>query len=223
MFKKKKNKQEILEEEVKVATSKDEIEVIEEEVKVATSKDAIEVIEEEVEVVLDINMDDELVEEIPEETEELVVGNFTYHDSDPNNECSVDDDETLDVVESERDDKEDNKDKKKLSSYFEDSKKDNSKIKETPIKETRKSKRLKNKEADFYRVKNQKVFVFRNKKYFKVEDFIKYLNSHYLEIDKISQEVLDDENFYGWLSKKSGVFEDSIKQFKEIKEKIEKK
>ena len=81
----------------------------------------------------------------------------------------------------------------------------------------KKSKKEKAKEVKFSSVRNQKVFVFRNKKYVKVEDFIKYLNNHYLEIDKISQEVLDDEKFYGWLSKKSGVFDESIKQFKEIK------
>ena len=207
MFKKKKKKDIILEEEV-IAVTSDHKEAI-------AAKEKLE----DIEVIMDIHMDEEIIED----SEELVVGNFTYHDSDPNNECTVDEDESDDVKDKEETVNDEKADKKELSSFFEKSKKDNSKIKEEPFKEKRKSKRQQKKDNEFFNVKNQKVFIFRNKKYTKVEDFIKYLNSHFLEIDKISQEVLDNEEFYGWLSKKSGVFDDSIKQFKEIKEKIEKK
>lgn len=196
MFRKKKKRNIYLEDEVIAVTSKDEI-IIEEKVDV-----------EEIEVIQVIN----LFKEKDLESEELVLGDFTFYDSDPNNECKVDEDET-----------DFEKDKKELSSYFKDSKKQNKKLRTTPIKEKRKSKRIKKRETDKYNVKSQKVYVFRKKKYSKIEDFITFLNGHYLEIDKISQEVLDDEKFYGWLSKKSGVFDDSIKQFKEIKDKIEKK
>lgn len=144
---------------------------------------------------------------------ELIEGDFTFYNRDPEDGCTVDEDEA----------EVDNKSKKELSTFFEKSKKDNSDIKESKAKEKRKSKRQKSKEDEFSKLKDHKVFVFRNKKYTNVEDFITFLDGHYLEIDKISQEVLDDENFHAWLSKKSGVFDDSIKLFKEIKEKIEKK
>ena len=223
MFKKKKKKEVIFEEEIVVATSKEEPK--------SEEKEVIEEVEKETETIQEVNIiDDEFEIEVPE-SEQLVVGKFTYYDNDPTTECAVDEDEIeitslkeAKVNKEEKEDlEEDAKDKKELSSYFEKSKKDNKKIKEKPIKEKKKSRRQKNKETQFSNIKDQKVYIFRNKKYTKVEDFINYLNNHYLEIDVISQEVLDDERFYGWLSKKSGVFEDSINQFKEIKEKIEKK
>ncbi len=34
--------------------------------------------------------------------------------------------------------------------------------------------------------------------------------------------LLADEKFYEWISKRSGVFDESLEKFKEIKEKIEK-
>ncbi len=67
------------------------------------------------------------------------------------------------------------------------------------------------------------MFRYNNKKYTKVEDFITYLNEHYLDIEKISEEVLDDENFFGWINKNSGMFNQSLKEYKEIKVKIENK
>jgi len=72
-------------------------------------------------------------------------------------------------------------------------------------------------------IKDQKVFKFRKKKYSNVEDFIKYLNDHYLDIDDVANDVLSDENFFGWISKKSGRFDQSLKEFQEINAKIEKK
>ncbi len=216
MFKKKKKRNTIIEDEVIVVTSNDE--------PIVEEKDIIE----EIEVIQEVNIIDDEFEIVVEESEKLVVGKFTFYDNDPTTDCAVDDSEfeitSIKEASIEKEANDDEvKDKKELGSYFDKSKKGNKKIKEKPIKQRKKSKKEKAKEAKFSSIKNQKIFVFRNKKYAKVEDFIKYLNNHYLEIDKISQEVLDDENFYGWLSKKSGVFDESIKQFKEIKEKIEKK
>lgn len=203
MFDKKKIYNMYLEDEVEVATSNTEVVEVKEEIK-------------EVEVMQEIK----IVEISDEETKEFIAGNYTFHDSDPNNECSVDEDESKEVIEVKMEKVIDKGNRKDLSLYFEASKKDNSKI---IIKEEKKSKRQQIKEEELLGIKNQKIFVFRNKKYTEVEDFIEYLNNHYQEIDKISKEVLDDEKFYTWLSKNSDVFDDSIKQFKDIKEKIEKK
>ena len=222
MFDKKKIYKSYLEDEVEVATSNTIVVEVKEELKeveviqdINIVKNVVEEIEE-IEVIQDIN----IVKNVVEETEEFVVGNFAFHDSDPNNECSVDEDESEEVIEIKTEKEIDKKNRKDLSSYFEASKKNNSKIK---IKEKKKSKRQQIKEQELLDIKNKKIFVFRNIKYTEVEDFIKYLNSHSQEIDKIAKEVLDDEKFYAWLSKKSDVFDDSIKQFRDIKEKIEKK
>ena len=206
MFKKKKKKDVILKDEVISDTSIEEISTGE-------SKEL-----EQVEVVEDIKIIDNDLDIEKEETRELIEGDFTFYDSDSSTDCLVDEENLEGETASEDESK-----KKELSSFFEASKKDNRKIKEKPAKEKRKSKRKQKKETEFSNIKDQKVFIFRGKKYSKVDDFIKYLNNHYLDIDKVAEEVLADENFYGWLSKKSGVFNDSIKQFKEIKEKIEKK
>jgi hypothetical protein len=89
----------------------------------------------------------------------------------------------------------------------------------------KKSKKRKKTKKDLLeeQIKDQKIYRYNNKKYTKVEDFITYLNAHYLDIEDIAREVLDDENFFGWVNKNSGMFQQSLKQFKEIKEKIEKK
>jgi hypothetical protein len=89
----------------------------------------------------------------------------------------------------------------------------------------KKSKKRKKSKKDLLeeQIKDQKIYRYNNKKYTKVEDFITYLNAHYLDIEEIAREVLDDENFFGWVNKNSGMFQQSLKQFKEIKEKIEKK
>lgn len=148
--------------------------------------------------------------------ENHVEGNFTFYDIDNDTDCAVDE------VEIVQDDKINTR-KKDLISFFEDSKRDNSKIKEDHIKSKKKSKRQIIKEIELSNIKNQKMYVFRNKKFIVVDDFIKYLDSHYLEIDKIAGEVLNDELFHGWIRKNSGIFEESITLFKEIKDKIEKK
>ena len=117
--------------------------------------------------------------------------------------------------------------KVELSKFFENSKKNNSKLKfeEEPKEEkkTKKSKKQTKREKNFQDLKDQKAFRFRGKRYTKIEDFVAYLHDHYIDIEEISREVLDDENFFGWVSKKSGIFDVSLKEFKEIKAKIEDK
>ncbi len=111
-------------------------------------------------------------------------------------------------------------DTKDLNEYFEESK--SKKELKKDKKKQKKSKRQKKKDKDLQDIKDRKMFKFNGKKYTKVEDFIVYLNEHFLDIDEIAKEILEDENFYGWVSKNSGIFEDSLKEFKKIKEIIEK-
>lgn len=116
--------------------------------------------------------------------------------------------------------------KKELSTYFEESKESNKKLskkeQKANIKDKKSKKNKKSKRDELAEdIKNQKVFRYDGKKYSKVEEFITYLNEHYLDIDKISEEVLEDENFFGWVNKNSGVFAKSLKEFQEIKTKIE--
>ena len=112
--------------------------------------------------------------------------------------------------------------KKDLNTFFEKDKKQTKKLKTKDKKPKKQSKRAKKKEKMLQDVKDRKLFKYGKKKYTKVEDFVRYLNEHYLDMDVIAKEVLDDEYFYGWVSKNSGIFEQSLKEFKQIKEKIEK-
>ena len=116
--------------------------------------------------------------------------------------------------------------KQNLNKFFEQDKKKVEKLKKKPEKQAKvkkKSKRKLKQERDYEAIKDKKIFKYKGKKYSKVEDFVKYLNDHFLDLEKISAEVLEDENFLGWLSKKSGTFPESIKTFKQIKEEIENK
>jgi len=90
-------------------------------------------------------------------------------------------------------------------------------------KELKRRKKRANKTRTSEDIKNQKVYKFRKKKYTEVADFIAYLNDHYLDIDDVAHDVLSDENFFGWISKKSGMFDQSLKDYQEILAKIEKK
>ena len=65
-----------------------------------------------------------------------------------------------------------------------------------------------------------KKILQKRKKYTKVEDFIAFLNDNYLDLDEIADFVLADENFHGWLKKKSKRFDESIGDFRELIEKI---
>ena len=114
---------------------------------------------------------------------------------------------------------EDSEERKDLSSYFDANKKQTRKMKKKKL--TKKEKKKLKKQKKRKTLKDQKIFRFRKKKYSKVEDFIIYLNQHFLEGDEIAREVLDNEDFFGWISKKSGIFDISLKKFTEIKEEIE--
>jgi hypothetical protein len=118
--------------------------------------------------------------------------------------------------------------KKDLSAFFEENKNDS--LKKDPEKKSKKkkkektqkvSKKAKRKEDELKDIKDKKVFKYQNRKYTKVEDFIKFLDDNYLDIDKIAKDVLDRENFYGWLSKNSTNFDESIKTMKKLKDEIE--
>ena len=95
------------------------------------------------------------------------------------------------------------------------------KIKKTKTKTKKRLKEQPKQDREFLDLEDKQIFKYEKKKYIKVEDFIKYLNEHYKDIDKIAKIVLDDEDFYGWVSEKSGVFHESLQKFKEIKENIE--
>ncbi len=115
-----------------------------------------------------------------------------------------------------------------LNSFFEASKQKNKKLKrrdrkQYSKKELKRRAKRKKKGKGIEQLKDQNIYKFRRKKYKTIEDFISYLNDHYLDIDFVARDVLADELFLGWLSKKSGVFNKSLKEFKDIKEKIEKK
>lgn len=98
--------------------------------------------------------------------------------------------------------------------------KETKKKKKKPKKKKKEKKTKKDK--DLQAIKDRRMFKFKKRKYTKIEDFIKYLNAHYLDIDDISKEVLESEFFHGWLSKNSGKYQESILELKKIKEKIEK-
>lgn len=116
----------------------------------------------------------------------------------------------------------DEKAKKELGEYFEEDKKKNKNLKVKKSKTKKKSKRQLKREQEFVDINDRRIFRYKNKNYNKVEDFVKYLDNHYLDLDNIAQEIMNDENFFGWVSKKSDIFDESLKKFKEIKEKIEK-
>ncbi len=111
-------------------------------------------------------------------------------------------------------------DKKEIKDFFDKGKNEDLKVKG---EKNKKSKRNSKKQKRLQEVKDQRVYRYDNKRYTKVEDFITYLNEHYLDIEEISEEILNDENFFGWVNKNSGMFTQSLKEFKKIKEKIENK
>lgn len=111
--------------------------------------------------------------------------------------------------------------KKDMQRYFDKGMKKSKKLKKTKEKKSKKSKKQQRMEREFDEIRDQRFYLFEKKKYKKVDDFISYLNKHYKEIDQIAQKLLADEKFYEWISKRSGVFDESLEKFKEIKEKIE--
>jgi len=202
MFRKNKKNNSFLDEEVIVATSK-------------SKKNDNKIKREEKKVIQDIA----IVKSKVVDSRDYNIGNFTFYDNDPQNECSVDEIEIEEIDTHER-----SKSKRKdLSVFFEESKEYNRKMQEKKTKEKKNPKVLKNIETESSNSNENDVYIFRNIEYSEIEDFIEYLDSNYLDIENISKEALKDEKYYEWLSKKSKVFDKSLKQFKEIKEKIEKK
>ena len=202
MFRKNKKNNSFLDEEVIVATSK-------------SKKNDNKFKREEKKVIQDIA----IVKSKVVDSRDYNIGNFTFYDNDPQNECSVDEIEIEEIDIHERSISK----RKDLSVFFEESKEYNRKMQEKKTKEKKNPDILKNIEIERSSSNEDDVYVFRNIEYSKVEDFIEYLDSNYLDIENISKEALKDEKYYEWLSKKSKVFDKSLKQFKEIKEKIEKK
>jgi len=202
MFRKNKKNNSFLDEEVIVATSK-------------SKKNDNKIKREEKKVIQDIA----IVKSKVVDSRDYNIGNFTFYDNDPQNECSVDEIEIEEIDIHERSISK----RKDLSVFFEESKEYNRKMQEKKTKEKKNPDILKNIEIERSSSNEDDVYVFRNIEYSKVEDFIEYLDSNYLDIENISKEALKDEKYYEWLSKKSKVFDKSLKQFKEIKEKIEKK
>jgi len=202
MFRKNKKNNSFLDEEVIVATSK-------------SKKNDNKFKREEKKVIQDIA----IVKSKVVDSKDYNIGNFTFYDNDPQNECSVDEIEIEEIDIHERSISK----RKDLSVFFEESKEYNRKMQEKKTKEKKNPDILKNIEIERSSSNEDDVYVFRNIEYSKVEDFIEYLDSNYLDIENISKEALKDEKYYEWLSKKSKVFDKSLKQFKEIKEKIEKK
>lgn len=116
--------------------------------------------------------------------------------------------------------------KKKFEEYFETNRASQEELKvekKTKVKKKKPKKQSKRKQKrieDFDDAKKRRTFKFKRKKYTKVEDFIKFLDGHYLDLDEIADKVLSDENFHGWLKRRSKRFDESIEDFKEIVEKI---
>ena len=53
-----------------------------------------------------------------------------------------------------------------------------------------------------------------------MNSFIEFLDNNYLDLDEIATNILNDENFHGWLKKRSKRFDESVDDFKDIIEKI---
>ncbi|MCK5761309.1 MAG: hypothetical protein KAH16_00270 [Candidatus Izimaplasma sp.] len=228
MFKKKKKKQEqqFIEDEIVVSMG-DLAEAIENKKELENDNKTIEetkVKQEKIEVEQDEKSKDNVDELEEDEPFDLSVENTNNNSEDYEKEILTTRTELKEIEEmiEEEQGEDEEKPKKDLGEYFEKDKKKNRKliIKNKKVKE--KSKKQLKRAAEFAAIKDRKIFRYENKKYNKVEDFIKYLNAHYLDMDEIALDIMNDEKFYGWISKKSGVFEDSLKKFKEIKEKIEK-
>jgi len=116
----------------------------------------------------------------------------------------------------------DDEEVKDLNTYFGNNNDELKKGKKKKTKKEKVSKRKKRRKKDLEDITERRVYKFRDKKFSKVEDLIEYLNDHYLDIEELSKEMLDSEEFYGFISKKSGIFDSSLKEYKKIKKEIEK-
>ncbi|PAT02703.1 hypothetical protein CI105_01715 [Candidatus Izimaplasma bacterium ZiA1] len=111
---------------------------------------------------------------------------------------------------------------KDLNTYFGSNNEELKKGKKKKSKKEKVSKRKKRRKKDLEDITERRVYKFKDKKFSKVEDLIEYLNDHYLDIEELSKEMLDSEEFYGFIRKKSGVFDASLEEYKKIKKEIEK-
>jgi len=117
-------------------------------------------------------------------------------------------------------------DEKNFDEYFEQGRAEQSELQkeETIEKKQKKPKRVRRRKQkeidDFEDIKKRRAFKYKRKKYTKVEDFIAFLDDNYLDLDEIAEKVLSDENFHGWLKRRSKRFDESISSFKAIIEKI---
>ncbi len=156
---------------------------------------------------------DQLVEELKEDTKDL---NIYYEEE----ETQEEDIEIEEIIEKQEEEEEKQKAKVKVIKEQQKLKVDEKKTEKEP-KEKKISKRQQQKIKDFEDIKSKKAFKYKKKKYSKIEDFIKYLDDNYLDIDKIAKDIVDDENFLGWISNKSEDFKSSMTEFKKIKKEIE--
>lgn len=115
---------------------------------------------------------------------------------------------------------------KNFEEYFEQGRAEQNELeKEDPsIKKQKKPKKIRRRKQkeieDFEDIKKRRAYKFKRKKYTKVVEFIKFLDDNYLDLDEIADKVLNDENFHGWLKKRSKRFDESIDEFKDIIETI---
>lgn len=115
---------------------------------------------------------------------------------------------------------------KNFEEYFEQGRAEQNELEkeETPKKKQKKPKKIRRRKRkeieDFDDVKKRRAYKYKKKKYTRVVEFIKYLDDNYLDLDEIADKVLSDENFHGWLKKRSKKFDESINEFKDIVETI---
>lgn len=151
--------------------------------------------------------------------EEVILVDKNPTTSVPENQISFQDFEEAPVP----DDSVNKKDKKSLKEYFRQNRATQKqlKIEKATQKKPKRIRRKKRKEIeDFDDIKKRRAYKFKRKKYTKVDSFIKYLNENYLDLDEIAETILNDENFHGWLKKKSKRFDESIDAYKDIIETI---
>ena len=154
--------------------------------------------------------------------DQVIVDNDTLQQPTPKSHVSFNDfEEQPNVTETK------NKgDKKNFDEYFEQGRAEQSELQkeEVPGKKQKKQKKVRRRKQkeidDFDDIKKRRAYKYKRKKYTKVEDFITFLNDNYLDLDEVADKVLGDENFHGWLKKRSKRFDESINKFKDIVEKI---
>jgi hypothetical protein len=80
-----------------------------------------------------------------------------------------------------------------------------------------------NRQPNEHDISERNLYKYKNIKFKEITDFIRYLDQHYLELDDIAKDVLNDPKFLGWLKQKSGFFDESIEEFKSLRSIIDQK